>query len=376
MATNAIVPLDQDAALRMVATLKAIVYRLRDEQMKEGQDYGTIPGTNDKPVLLLPGMEKLMRALNAVPVYTEKCVIRDYEKNLFHYEYECRLVDAESGVAIPGGMAIGLATSYETKWRWRKAERTCPTCGKPNIRKSKNNDGWYCWAKTGGCGATFPANMPDIMNQPEGRVENDAICDQINTICKIAQKRALSSAIKGASAVSEFFTVDLEDYSDQIITVTPEIVDEKPTRPAPGSASLTTSPTPPAPSQNGSHDAKIIALPADKPATPKNQNKVDVLTQIAVERYGKEDEGKTRIKTSTGAYSYTREPFRQAGIDCESWTTPGIYMLGGMYNALCSWYQPKAKGAQGFWQIDRLEPVGAAEAELFPAPEGVKDVPF
>lgn len=231
MIANAIIPLDETAALQAVTTLHNIVMRLRRDQFIEGVDYGKIPGTNDKPVLLLPGIEKLMRSLNAVPVYSEKHVIRDFDKPLFYFEYECRLVDADSGVAIPGGLAIGLATSYESKWRWRKAERTCPNCGKANIRKSKDKPEYYCWVKTDGCGAVFKDTDPAIINQVVGRVENTDIFDQINTICKIAQKRALSSAIKGAAAVSEFFTVDLEDYSDQVITVTPEIIEEKPATP-------------------------------------------------------------------------------------------------------------------------------------------------
>src|SRR5690348_2519013 len=113
-------------ALDAVKLMSNIVLALRRDVLQKDVDYGVIPGTGDKPTLLLPGMEKLMRALNAVPEYIEKCVIRDYDRPLFHYEYECRLIEADTGLAIPGGRGIGLCTSFESAFRWRKAERVCP----------------------------------------------------------------------------------------------------------------------------------------------------------------------------------------------------------------------------------------------------------
>jgi hypothetical protein len=219
MVANAIVPLNVESAVQSVEHLALIVRHLRSNLLVEGQDYGTIPGTGDKPTLLLPGMEKLMRALNAVPQYTERRIMVDYDKPLFHYEYECRLVDADTGVLIPGAVGIGLCTSMESAFRWRDAKRQCPRCGQPTINRSKypprNNPnaepGWYCHAKAGGCGAEFAANDTVITAQTIGRMENPDIFDQINAICKRAQKRSLGSAVKGAANVSQFFTVDVED---------------------------------------------------------------------------------------------------------------------------------------------------------------------
>lgn len=210
--TLSIVPsLQVSNAVDRVKVLMSIVRQLKDSALVDGMDYGKIPGTGDKPTLLLPGMEKLMRALNAVPEYIERRVIVDYDRPLFHYEYECRLIDVETGMAIPGGRGLGLCTSMESSFRWRKAERICPTCGKDTIRMSKDKPEWYCWRKIGGCGATFPEKSESIQNQSVGRVENPDIFDQVNAIMKRGKKRALGDAIKGAANVSEFFTVDLED---------------------------------------------------------------------------------------------------------------------------------------------------------------------
>lgn len=228
--THALTVLNPEQAISQVKSLYAIVSDLYKNMLKKDLDYGVIPGTGTKPTLLLPGMEKLMRALNAVPRYIEKRVITDYDidKPLFHYEYECQLIDADTGQFIPGGIGIGLCTSMESAFRWRKAERTCPDCGQATIIKGRAEygGGWLCFAKKGGCGAKFADNDTRITDQEVGRVANPDIFDQVNAICKRAQKRALASAVKGAAAVSEFFTVDLEDFIDAEFTPT---VSEAPT---------------------------------------------------------------------------------------------------------------------------------------------------
>lgn len=217
MSEYPMIPLNNDAAIERVTLLAALVRELREHVFVAGSDYGAIPGTNDKPVLLLPGMEKLMRALRLRAEYVERRVIVDFDRPLFFFEYECRLYEIDSDLCM--STAVGSANSHESKWRWRESKRICPKCETANIKRSQYpprdnpnaEPGWYCYAKTGGCGANFAATDKAITDQQTGRMENPDIADQLNTICKIAQKRALGSAIKGAANVSEFFTVDLED---------------------------------------------------------------------------------------------------------------------------------------------------------------------
>lgn len=256
MTDNALMVIDQDRAITAVKVIANIMKSLREDVLKPQLDYGIIPGTGDKPTLLLPGMEKLMRALNAVPEYIERCVIRDYDKPLFHYEYECRLIDCGTGLAVPGGRGVGLCTSMESAFRWRQAERVCPNCGKPAIIKGKAEygGGWICFAKKHGCGAKFKTGDPAIEAQNVGRIENPDIFDQVNAIMKRAKKRALGDAIKGAANVSEYFTVDLEDFSsfdidsaDVVEAVFTPIDDNKPAAkqpepPAPAVAPAATKP--------------------------------------------------------------------------------------------------------------------------------------
>lgn len=141
------------------------------------------------------------------------------------------------------------------------------------------------------------------------------------------------------------------------------------------------------PSQNGTHgdNGKTIDFPG-KPATPKNaapapvvkgDTKIEALKGVIAEEYiGKGNKKAVRFVTSTGSYSYTRQPFRDAGLDTEQWTKAGnSYTFDGPFNVISVWHQPEDPKAQGYWKIDRLEPIDQP-LERFPAPEGAKDIPF
>lgn len=211
MTTSTMITQEQ-AAIESVKRLANIVLGLRNDVFKEGLDYGKIPGAGDKDVLFLPGMEKFMRALHLRAEYVALSQIEDFDKNLIYYRYECRMIDYETGVCV--STAIGSANSHESKWRYREQKRKCPVCGMEAIIKGKEEygGGWLCHKKQNGCGAKFADGDKAIEGQKVGRIENPDIFDQMNTIDKIAQKRALASAIKGAANVSEFFTVDMEDF--------------------------------------------------------------------------------------------------------------------------------------------------------------------
>lgn len=196
-------------AVESIQTLRKLMVSMKDTEFKSGVDYDQLPGMQ-KPTLLLPGMEKIMRVMSLRPRYIEsKFMIIDFAKPLFHFDYECELVEIETGLVVAS--ARGSCNSMESKYRFRKGERACPDCNQPTIKKSKKgNGGWYCHGGAGGCWAEFSIDDPRITDQQTGRIENPDIFDQVNTLEKMAQKRALGSAVKNVAAVSEFFTVDLE----------------------------------------------------------------------------------------------------------------------------------------------------------------------
>ncbi len=254
MSDLAIIPSER-LAIDDVKRLVNIVSALRTDVFKDGVDFGSIPGTNDKPVLLLPGMEKLMRALHLRAEYIAKTCIEDFDKPLFFYRYECRLIDYQTGECV--STALGSANSQESKWAWRWVERNQVP---PNIdtvsldqrnaslfefafavdkaetsgKYGKPADYWQAFKTAIANGSARKVQKQTSRGQSDGweiggvqyRIPNRDICDLTNTIDKIAQKRALSSAIKGAANVSMFFTVDIDDFTPFDMTPTTVVHDD------------------------------------------------------------------------------------------------------------------------------------------------------
>jgi hypothetical protein len=202
------------------------------EVMREGIDYGKIPGT-DKPTLLKPGGEKLTTffGLRTLPVLVDSEQDWTGERHggepFFRYHYRMQLWRGELLIAE----ADGTCNSWETKYRYRNAERKCPTCGAEAIIKGKAEygGGWLCWKRRGGCGVKFSDSDTKITDQVMGKVPHPNPAELDNTICKMAQKRALVAATLVAVNASEFFTQDIEDleYIDAEV-----VVEEKPKRKA------------------------------------------------------------------------------------------------------------------------------------------------
>jgi hypothetical protein len=182
----------------------------------KGRDYGEVPGTT-KPTLLKPGAEKLGAFFGLRPTFLIQESVndwtgKDHGEPFFFREYKCQLF--KNGELV--GEGVGSCNSWEKKYRYRSSERVCPECGKPTIIKGKveYGGGYICFLKKGGCGAKFADNASEIINQEVGQVPNKDVADQVNTIDKMAQKRALVAAILIATNASDYFTQDMEDFAD------------------------------------------------------------------------------------------------------------------------------------------------------------------
>lgn len=184
--------------------------------LEKGRDYGEVPGTT-KPTLLKPGAEKLGAFFGLRPTFLIQESVndwtgKDHGEPFFFREYKCQLF--KNGELV--GEGVGSCNSWEKKYRYRSSERVCPSCGKPTIIKGKQEygGGFICFAKKGGCGAKFADNAPEITSQEVGQVANKDVADQVNTIDKMAQKRAFVAAILIATNASDYFTQDMEDFAD------------------------------------------------------------------------------------------------------------------------------------------------------------------
>lgn len=204
----------QGAAINAVRetmdTLKAIRTFVKEE-MVANLDYGVIPGTGQKPALLQPGAQKTAMYFNATPDHA----VEKSELGNGHVEYlvTTRFVSRSTGAVI--GMGIGSCSTMESRYRYRNASRACPDCGKDTLRKSKEEGkGYYCWAKIGGCGATFTERHTGVVNQAVGKVENENIHDQRNTVLKMAVKRSFVAAALSMGCLSELFTQDIDETYD------------------------------------------------------------------------------------------------------------------------------------------------------------------
>jgi hypothetical protein len=184
--------------------------------LRKDVDYGVIPGT-EKRTLLKPGAEKLTTFFGLSTRFRLLERIEDWTGDehggepFFYYLYRCQLLRGDLLIAE----ADASCNSRETKYRWREAQRTCPACGVAAIIKGREEygGGWVCFRKRGGCGAKYADGDESIEGQQTGRVFNPDICDQVNTIQKMAQKRSLVAAVLIAVNASEFFTQDVEDFA-------------------------------------------------------------------------------------------------------------------------------------------------------------------
>jgi hypothetical protein len=174
--------------------------------------YGKIPGVQ-KPSLLKAGAEKLAVLFGLRADYD---VLERWDPDSHYYVRAfCTLTRMANDVRIATG--FGSCTTRESRYAFRGGQRLCPVCGQPFIYRSKFEPGWYCWNSPEkgkfGCGSKFDAEDPKITEQVIGRVPNEDLADQWNTVLKMAQKRALVAAILNGTAASDVFTQDVEDSS-------------------------------------------------------------------------------------------------------------------------------------------------------------------
>lgn len=144
--------LDPTSARQLVEDIRMV----QRSVLREGTDYGHIPGVRGNPVLLKPGAERLLQVFGLGHRMEVMEVLRDTDGRPFGVTYRCTVTKMlTDGREITVSSCDGHASSDEPKWR--KAP----------------------W----------------------------------NTIIKMAQKRALVGACLTATATSGLFTQDMEDYA-------------------------------------------------------------------------------------------------------------------------------------------------------------------
>jgi hypothetical protein len=168
----------------------AHLHELMADVLKKDEDYGTIPGTN-KPTLYKPGAEKICTMFRLDPQFE---VLRNVlDDDFILYDVKCDMFSITTGRRL--GSGLGSCNSREEKYNWKKAhsdaeyEATAPDRRRLKVFVKKD-------------GTTY--NQKQIRTNPY---------DTMNTIEKMACKRAMVAAVLITTNASAIFTQDLEDQA-------------------------------------------------------------------------------------------------------------------------------------------------------------------
>lgn len=171
--------------------------------MHKGEDYGRIPGTQ-KDTLYKAGAEKLSEIYGLSPEYLVEVATENWEAMFFYFRIRCILKRGDRYVSA----GLGSCNTREEKYAWRwVGEKYIPAgVDKKSLRCKKGKFGWSY------------------------RIPNDDIATQVNTVLKMAKKRAFVDAVITATRSSGIFTQDLEDLpredDDEQLPPDPELQDK------------------------------------------------------------------------------------------------------------------------------------------------------
>jgi hypothetical protein len=232
-------------SMEVALARRAAIVEFTRRIMVRDQDFGEIPGTN-KPTLLKPGAEKLCNFFGLEPEFTP--VVEDIDwtgaqhgGEVFCYaRYRCRLL--REGRVV--GVGEGSCNSWEAKYRYRWVEQVPEHVDRARLPKRvvrrtlcefdfaierAETTGAYGkpaehWQRFRDAIRTGTARQVEKFTRRGKsvaweidvdtalcRIPNPDVADAVNTVQKMAQKRALVAATLIATSASEFFTQDVED---------------------------------------------------------------------------------------------------------------------------------------------------------------------
>ena len=203
--------------------------------------------------LYKPGAEKLLEVYGYACFYevvTKRVLMPEDPLNPFrphgpYFEWDiiAHVYSKRSGNEL--GQGVGSCNSMETKYRYRDGKRKCPACGEEALMYGKPEYGkgefkgvkhWLCYARNGGCGESFKVNEPKIVDQEVGKIPNPDMWDIMNTIEKMAAKRAIVHAAISLTRSGGLFVPE-DDAGDSdhrgaatTTRTTPETVDPYPVK--------------------------------------------------------------------------------------------------------------------------------------------------
>lgn len=204
------------ALIRPVASPKALIeahkegVALINQVLESGRDYGVIPGTGDKPVLLKPGAERLLTAFGtyADPIIIESEADHDrpVEYSLTKWDFSKSRPSKEDADRMKAeGIGRWKKTNNGFVWQTRNDE-------------NGTSIGFYryvvkCNIVHRQTGAVIASGVGSCSTMESKYIRSPR--DYENTVLKMAKKRAMIDATLNAFGLSERFTQDAEDFNHE-----------------------------------------------------------------------------------------------------------------------------------------------------------------
>lgn len=184
-----------DEAHKRMQQLQAFVQKV----MVRNEDYGIIPGTQ-KPTLYQPGAQKLTELYGLGWRFTDVETVQDWQQGFFFYRKKCAIFGRRDGHEI--GEGLGSCNSREDKYAWRWVFKS-------DVPKGLRLEELVSKERTGKKGKYSVYRLP-----------NPDLFSVVNTIEKMAAKRAFVAAVISATRSAGLFTQDLEDLPKEAFTTT------------------------------------------------------------------------------------------------------------------------------------------------------------
>ena len=206
--SNAITTTNQMSVPQLMEQVQ-VIQQVLTGAMKKGVHYDAIPGTGrweedpktgkkmfvEKPVLLKPGVEKINMIFR---IGSEPQITRESDGFDTHFHIVCRMFHIDTGITL--GYGVGEGSTNESKWAWRKAvcdaeyEQTLETRRRIHWQKKHKTD---------------KKNSGDEFESIKQVRQNPA--DIINTVLKMAIKRAEVDGCRKVTACSDVFDQDIDE---------------------------------------------------------------------------------------------------------------------------------------------------------------------
>ena len=285
---------ETDAATAQIRRLQQYI----DDHLKDGSDFGKIPGCGDKPALFKSGAEKLAFLYGVYPDFIMDAIDEELLTGHAYYRIKCVLhtLGSERRVGTGVGSCSTRETRYAYRWvqEWHKPHKGPRPAPEHPMAKA----GWE----------PFYVGKQKVWHWKR-RQEHENHWDNRNTVLKMAKKRAYVDAVLTLARISELFTQDIEEQAP-----------EAPAAPAPAAPAEEPSPVQPElPKETPKRKPRKKA--AEKPPT-EAELRVKLIEHIK-SRWDKVEISTDKRKAMAEAFSSgkTNSKGEALDLDCRAWET-------------------------------------------------------